>query len=557
MIDGERCVRGALAGAALAAGIAASAAGQCDPQETQTLQAASAMNWGDDGPYLGQDLAVDGDAAAIAQTATSPYEAGPVHLFRRDAQGVWSLEDSLQGNYDDAFGHAVALAPDVVLVGAPQPDLGPGYVRAYRRLADGTWALETILTPDPDETDTFFGARIAFDGETALVDSSGGVYVFRRDASGFWTQEARLDPADEPVGFGSALAVDGDTVLVAAVLDDDNGYQSGSAYVFTRDGGAWTQRAKLLPDDGAQSDWFGWGAALEGDTAVLSAAYDDDQGEQSGSVYVFRRDGEAWAQTAKLLAADGQTNDVFGSGLDLEGDTLLVGATGDDDLGTGVGAAYLFRRAADGVWIEQAKFHPGQWVNNAGFGLAVALDGPQAIVSQPFAPADEGIGLVHVFDLNCAESIPATLTDVTLAYGTPLGGGLPELEESDDAFYRARSRVGLSAFEPNLVEVLVGAATAADQPATLSLAIEARINNPGGTARVRLRNWATNGFQQVDAYPIGFAEELRTVTGIDATDRVRASDGRIETSIKHVVVATFSALGFDSSIDFVGVEVQE
>jgi hypothetical protein len=101
---------------------------------------------------------------------------------------------------------------------------------------------------------------------------------------------AKLVPSDEVLNecFGRSVAVDGDTIVVGAYQDDDNGTSSGSAYVFTRTGSAWTEQAKLLPADGAEEDNFGSRVALDGDTAVIAAFNDDDNGTNSGSAYVFR-----------------------------------------------------------------------------------------------------------------------------------------------------------------------------------------------------------------------------------------------------------------------------
>jgi hypothetical protein len=103
-------------------------------------------------------------------------------------------------------------------------------------------------------------------------------------------QEAKLLPSDGGVlhEFGHAVALDGDTAIIGAHFDDDNGSMSGSAYVFTRTAGVWTEEAKLLPADGAAEHNFGVSVALDGDTAVIGAHRDTVNGDRSGSAYVFR-----------------------------------------------------------------------------------------------------------------------------------------------------------------------------------------------------------------------------------------------------------------------------
>ena len=143
------------------------------------------------------------------------------------------------------------------------------------------------------------------------------------------------------------MSIDGDTVVIGAYSDDDKGYNSGSAYVFTRDtagdlASGWTQIAKLTADDGAASDYFGYSVSIDGDTVVIGANRDDDKGSNSGSAYVFTRDtagdlGSGWTQLAKLTAEDGADSDQFGSSVSIDGDTVVIGARFDTDKGSTAG----------------------------------------------------------------------------------------------------------------------------------------------------------------------------------------------------------------------------
>src|SRR5690606_33832692 len=143
--------------------------------------------------------------------------------------------------------------------------------------------------------------------------------------------------------FGYTVALDGDTALIGAYLDDERGTNSGSAHVFRRVGGAWMQAAKLLASDGGASDVFGHSVSISGDMALIGAHGDDDRGLDAGAAYVFRNIGGVWLQTAKLLATDGQAGDNFGISVALDGGVALVGAALEDDRGANAGAAYTFR----------------------------------------------------------------------------------------------------------------------------------------------------------------------------------------------------------------------
>src|SRR5512136_1022298 len=108
-----------------------------------------------------------------------------------------------------------------------------------------------------------------------------------------WTEQQKLLPSDGATGdiFGRSISISGDTAVVGAHCNDDNGADAGSAYVFIRSGTTWTQQAKLLALDGASNDYFGWSVAIDGNTAIIGATGDDDNGAASGSMYVFVRVG--------------------------------------------------------------------------------------------------------------------------------------------------------------------------------------------------------------------------------------------------------------------------
>ncbi|MFN9993199.1 MAG: FG-GAP repeat protein, partial [Phycisphaerales bacterium] len=215
----------------------------------------------------------------------------------------------------DQFARAVAISGDTMLVGVPSDDIG------------------------------------------AFTDQ-GSVQVYRWTGSG-WTWEASLVASDGAIGdgFGYAVAISGDTVIVGAYLDDVGANpEQGSAYVFVRSGTTWTQQAKLTASDGASIDLFGQSVAIFGDTVIIGAFADEINGVPSqGSAYVFNRSGTAWTQQAKLTASDGASADYFGWTVELFGDYAIVGAP-NDDVGANAdqGSAYVFARSG-AAWTQQSK----------------------------------------------------------------------------------------------------------------------------------------------------------------------------------------------------------
>ncbi len=204
--------------------------------------------------------------------------------------------------------------------------------------------------------------------------------------------------------FGASVAVAGDTAVVGARLNDDNGSNSGSAYIFQRDAGGidnWGQVKKLLASDAASFDLFGHSVAVAGDTAVVGARLNDDNGSGSGSAYIFQRDAggiDNWGQVKKLLASDAATSDIFGVSVAVAGDTALVGAYLNDDNGRNSGSAYIFQRDEGGVdnWGQVTKLLASDAAAFDLFGVSVAVAGDTALVGAYLNDDDNGSAYVFV-----------------------------------------------------------------------------------------------------------------------------------------------------------------
>ena len=164
----------------------------------------------------------------------------------------------------------------------------------------------------------------------------------------------------------------GDTAVVGARLDDDNGDNAGSVFVFVRSGTTWTLQQKLTASDGQPGDEFGISVSLDGDNLLIGASDDDDNGSDSGSAYVFVRNGTTWTQQQKLTASDGAFDDFFGFSVSVSGDTALVGAWQDDDNGSNSGSAYVFLRIGT-TWSQQQKLTDSDGPDEDRFGYAVSI----------------------------------------------------------------------------------------------------------------------------------------------------------------------------------------
>jgi len=277
---------------------------------------------------------------------------GAAYIFKY-ANGLWSETRLLSQYY---FGWSVSISGDglTAIVAATFP--GSVYVFNY---ANGSWSQSTELKENGVASFQFGSSvSISRDGLTVIVGhpanndngtNSGSAYIFKY-ANGEWSQTKLLAndiAADDQFGSSVSISDDGLTAIVGAWFDDYdvNGYvNSGAAYIFNYANGTWSQ-TKLLADYPTQYDYFGSSVSISGDglTAIVGAYFDDDQGSASGSAFIFKYDNGAWSLT-KLLASDGTTSDRFGDSVSISRDglTAIVGATQNDDNGTDSGSAYIY-----------------------------------------------------------------------------------------------------------------------------------------------------------------------------------------------------------------------
>lgn len=331
---------------------------------TWKLQARLIAEDGKAHDQFGWSVALTDDTAlvgALAADVGGDDSRGAAYVFVRDGD-TWRPQGKLiagDGKADNRFGWSVDLSGDTALVGAALADGGdkPGQGAAYVFTRRGDrWRQQARLMPSDGGAGDRFGVSVAVSGDTALVGArfavvddnleQGAAYVFVRDRDGGWRQQGKLTASDgvELDGFGVSVALTGDTALVGANGADTGAADQGAAYVFTRDGGVWSQRAKLTADDGAAGDAFGVSVALAGDTALVGANVAAVSGDaKRGAAYVFTRGVKGWRQRSKLTVSDGAELDGLGVSVALSGRTALLGAQ-DADVGDTFhqGAAYVF-----------------------------------------------------------------------------------------------------------------------------------------------------------------------------------------------------------------------
>ena len=276
----------------------------------------------------------------------------------------------------------------------------------YELAADGTATVITLVSTDPEGLPLTWSSSVSGDTQVGTVTNTDNVFTVtpstdeanagilsvtfsvtdgnntENSTSTFTlafapdfttvTQQAKIQSSDIAAGdyFGDAVAIDGDTAIIGARAKNDT---KGAAYIFTRSGSTWTQQAKLVGSGLASGDQFGYSVAIDGDTVAIGANGDDTRGSGAGAIYVFTRSGSTWTQQAKLTPTGLGESGSFAA-VAISGDTLIGGARGDDGIAGNAGAAYIFTRSGS-TWTQQAKLTASDAIVNHTFGISVAIDG--------------------------------------------------------------------------------------------------------------------------------------------------------------------------------------
>lgn len=315
----------------------------------------------------------------------------------------------------DFLGSSVDVSGSTLIAGAyahsDPGSVGSGAAFVYERDAQGNWITVKLETADKPDSSRY-GYDVALSEGVAVIGAprdgaqgftAGSTYVFERQPDSTWLEVAKLFGSDTDVGdeFGTSVAIDGDVLVVGAPTASNGSSSSGAAYVFERQDGSWTQVAKLLSNDSQNQDLFGLSVGIDGSRVVVGARGDDDLGSNSGSVYVFENQGGTWVQETKLLASDGAGNDYLGYAVDISGERVISGTWRKS---SSKGQAYIWERQGANNWVETAiLLHPNGSSNDR-FGWNVDLDGERALVGAPFDTVQfkTTAGSAHLFRLDSA-----------------------------------------------------------------------------------------------------------------------------------------------------------
>ena len=355
---------------------------------------------------LGDAVDVEGDTAVLGAREHNGGR-GAVYVFTRVGDG-WlntaklTASDAAAG---DGLGDSVAIEGDTIVAGANTDDVGghanAGSVYTFARTGAAVRVQTAKLTAADGEDNDFLGSSVAIDGDTIVAGATaddiglntaqGSVYTFSRAGAPARNQTAKLTAGDGAMGdrLGGSVAVDGDTIVAGAASDTVGANTGqGSAYTFATTGpAARTETAKLLAGDGDTDDDFGRSVGLAGETIAVATPEDDIGGNSNqGSAFTFARSGApARTETAKLTTSDADLGDLLGQDVDIQGETIAVGACCDDIAGlVNAGSVYTFSRTGAGSRTEVAKLSATDASAQDQLGISVAIDGNTVVAGAPF-----------------------------------------------------------------------------------------------------------------------------------------------------------------------------
>ena len=371
------------------------------PSSFPTITFKKILNpYGSQADYFGNSISISGSIVVVGANMDDrqSFNGGSAYIFDTSGSFIAELRApglDYWGDHHLQFGCSVSVSGSTVVVGAFQDNtIATWSGAAYVFDIQGTFI--TKLVPHDGFEFQKFGYCVSVSGSTIAVGSrdddnnfhSGSVYIY--DISGIFVKKLVAPDGDYFDYFGDSVSISSSRIVIGAREEDAKGWDSGSAYIFDISGNL---IKKLVAPDGAREDQFGYTVAVSDSTIVVGAHLDDDNGSNSGSAYIFDISGNF---IAKIVAPDGAIDDNFGFGISTSGNRIVVGANLDDDKGSNSGAIYVFDTL--GVFIK--KIVPPDGAAHDHFGCSLSISDATVVVGARLDD-DTGSdsGSVYIFDL--------------------------------------------------------------------------------------------------------------------------------------------------------------
>ncbi len=322
--------------------------------------------------YFGSDVDLEGDLAVVGAYNDSTggmMSTGAAYIFKRDSGGVWDLVTKLtafDSGFMDYYGFSVDISGDRVAIGSYQDDnergINVGAVYVYREDDSGVWSLEEKIVPFDGELSDNFGYSVKLKGNhlasTSRKDdidgnsNQGSVYFYQYSDMNGWEMIQYVTPVDGDGGdsFGHDMDINDQFFLVSSPLADTDGQvNTGKVYLYENDGSTpWVPIVTILPIDVLPQDQFGASVSISDNYMVMGSPNDDNNDLQnSGSVYIYRNLNDTWIFDDFLTDENGDINENFGKNLAIGGDYISI---------HGGNKIILYHRESNGLWQKTSGF---------------------------------------------------------------------------------------------------------------------------------------------------------------------------------------------------------
>ncbi len=354
-----------------------------------------------------------------------------------------SAQNSLQkvsatDREEDAwFGEHVAISGDYAIIGARWENGYEGACYIFEKKDNDEFIEVAKLTASIPLAGAYFGCSVSIDGDYAVVGAfgesfdavgannmteAGAAYIFARDDGGSWNEIQKIVASDRNyvASFGWDVYISGEDIIVGAVYEkmDESGNNliegAGAAYIFSKDGDFWVEKAKIVASDRGTDDQFGREVCINGDHAIVGVPFEDEDvnGQnylsKSGSAYAYHRDNNGnWSQTQKIVAPERNGFVQFGSAVGISGDYMAIGANFTDKLGSakedmiGAGAVYMYELAGNNLWENYQEIFASDAYHYDEFGHSLSINNDHLLVGA-YSEDDYENGVGDLFNAGAA-----------------------------------------------------------------------------------------------------------------------------------------------------------
>jgi len=348
---------------------------------------------------FGWSTSADGDFMAITNIYDDDLgiQSGSVYIYNFNGS-EWVFQQKItasDGGFAEYFGYDINLSGNKLIVGAYRGndefgiETGSAYIYEYN---GSIWEETAILQPPGGENDDRIGNCVSIYGNYAVVgavydddlgDNCGAAYLYKFDGSN-WVLDEKLTPVELDVNsaFGMSSAISDEYLAIGAGLDVEGGIESGTVYIYKYDGSAWSMDQIISPSDPMADQYFGKSVDIYNNEIVVGAYRDDIFGSNSGSSYVFERN-TSWEQTQKLTPPMGQSDNLFGADVSIDGDDILCGTVNYSDGSYHAGAAFYYHRN-NNQWVYQSTIKQPEAVPDARFGVSVSVSDGIGLLGAPY-----------------------------------------------------------------------------------------------------------------------------------------------------------------------------